>query len=234
MKIIPVIDLMAGKAVHARCGQRNSYQSLRTHLCADGDARALARFYASELGSDLIYIADLDAIEGRGLQIDLLKKIATEVPAAALWVDAGVKDRGDLPPLNAIRGVLPVIGSERLLDPILPTQTHAGGQSVLSLDFFDNKFLGPPALQDQSCLWPRQTILMDISRVGSARGPNFQRLARYRRLEASVQWFVAGGVKSAQDLASLREQGAAGVLLATSLHNGHITCADVAALAGKD
>lgn len=233
MKAIPVIDLLAGKAVHARGGQRHAYRPVQTRGCTDGDALSLAKYYTQEFGFDRLYIADLDAIEGRGHQLDLIQRLAAAVPTVALWVDAGVRCREDLAVLSGIPGVLPVIGSERLTDPTLPTKPDLTGLIVLSLDFARGRFLGPIPLQQQPKLWPQDTILMDISRVGSVQGPNLARLADHRRRAPSVRWFVAGGVRDALDLAALKKQGAAGVLLATSLHDGRITRAELATLADE-
>ncbi|WP_081616861.1 MULTISPECIES: HisA/HisF-related TIM barrel protein [unclassified Thioalkalivibrio] len=234
MKVIPVIDLLRGEAVHARRGHRDTYQPLRTPTCADGDALTLARYYTVVLGLDLIYIADLDAIQGRGSQAGLLHDIAAEISPATLWVDAGIRQHGDLEPLLSKPGILPVIGSENLVDTFYLADPESGRQTVLSLDFAEGQFLGPPTLEEQACFWTGETILMDISRVGTAHGPNLTRLSRYQRAAPSVGWFVAGGIRNARDLATLKKRGAAGALLATSLHNGQITHKEVAALVGSD
>lgn len=234
MKAIPVIDLLAGKAVHACGGHRHAYHPLQTHGCTDGDPLSLTKYYTQEFGFDRLYIADLDAIEQRGHQLNLIQRLAEAVPSVTFWVDAGVKGRADLAALVGIPGVVPVIGSERLMDPTLPAEPDLSGLIVLSLDFAKDRFLGPVELQDQPGLWPQETILMDISRVGGAQGPNHARLAEHRFRESSIQWFVAGGVRNARDLVTLKRQGAAGVLLATSLHDGQITRAAIAAVADKE
>lgn len=233
MKAIPVIDLLAGKAVHACGGQRHAYRPLQTKGCKDGDALSLARYYTQEFGADRLYIADLDRIEKRGHHLDLIQRMAEALPTVTLWVDAGVQHREDLAALWAIPGVLPIIGSERLVDPTLPNDPDLRGRTVLSLDFTKDGLVGPIALQRQPLLWSRETILMDISRVGGAQGPNLARLADHLRRGPSIRWFVAGGVRDARDLAALQEQGASGVLLATSLHDGRITRAEMAALAER-
>lgn len=230
MKAIPVIDLLAGKAVHARGGQRHAYRPLETRGCPDGDAVALAEYYVLEFGFDRLYVADLDAIQGHGHQFDLVERLAEVVPIGTIWVDAGVRHREDLANLGRIRGICPVIGSERLVDPALATRSGLDVPVILSLDFTKDGFLGPAALQQETLLWSRETILMDISRTGSSRGPNLARLAIHQRRAPSVQWFVAGGIRDAKDLAALQKHGAAGALLATSLHDGRITRAEIAAL----
>jgi hypothetical protein len=67
MRVVGVIDLKAGTAVHAVRGERESYRPVSSVIGGDdGDAVALARGFRSELGLDELYVADLDAIVGDG------------------------------------------------------------------------------------------------------------------------------------------------------------------------
>ena len=67
MRVVPVIDLKGGMAVHAVRGERERYRPVRSVITDDaGDPVALARAFASELGLDELYVADLDAIGGEG------------------------------------------------------------------------------------------------------------------------------------------------------------------------
>ena len=68
MRVIGVVDLLAGRAVHARAGCRGSYQPVRAVAGSPiepGDALALARAYVNRLGVTELYAADLDAILAR-------------------------------------------------------------------------------------------------------------------------------------------------------------------------
>lgn len=68
MRVIGVVDLLAGRAVHARAGQRDRYapvQAVAGLTIETGDALALARAYVHRLGLTELYVADLDAILGR-------------------------------------------------------------------------------------------------------------------------------------------------------------------------
>src|SRR5215207_9055025 len=66
MRIVGVIDIRDGRAVHARGGVRASYEPVRDVAGVDvrGDALALARVYVEQLGVPELYVADLDAITG--------------------------------------------------------------------------------------------------------------------------------------------------------------------------
>jgi phosphoribosylformimino-5-aminoimidazole carboxamide ribotide isomerase len=65
VQVIGVLDLQAGRAVHARGGARELYQPVRmvgSVPIAAGDPVALARAYVDDLGVTCLYAADLDAI----------------------------------------------------------------------------------------------------------------------------------------------------------------------------
>ena len=65
MRVVPVIDLKDGTAVHAVRGERERYRPVNSTLAGDdGDPLALARAFRSALGLDELYVADLDAIGG--------------------------------------------------------------------------------------------------------------------------------------------------------------------------
>ena len=68
MRIIGVIDILDGRAVHARAGNRSAYAPIEraAGVRIDGNVEALARVYVETLGVKELYVADLDAI-GRGV-----------------------------------------------------------------------------------------------------------------------------------------------------------------------
>jgi phosphoribosylformimino-5-aminoimidazole carboxamide ribotide isomerase len=59
------------------------------------------------------------------------------------------------------------------------------------------------------------------------------RLANIKSRAIGRQIYAAGGVRDANDLASLARAGISGALVATSLHDGKLTGAQIARLSGK-
>lgn len=222
MKLIPVIDLMAGCAVWARPGGRAAYAPLTTSLCPDGDTLTLARRFAEDFGADTIYVADLDAITGRGDNRILLRALASALPQLQLWVDAGLKGRASVEAFTSDWPGCPVLGSETLAETEA-LRAVAADSAVLSLDYRGNELLGPPDLVRQRGLWPRDLILMSLTRVGARRGPDLDLLAHLTALAPGHRLFAAGGVRDETDLQSLYDAGAAGVLLASALHEGRVS-----------
>src|SRR6187431_340627 len=90
LRIIGVIDLLGGQAVHAQGGCRRAYRPVETAAGApiDGDPVALARIYAERLRLDEVYVADLDAIAGGAEQDAPVRRIA--LSCARVWLDAGI------------------------------------------------------------------------------------------------------------------------------------------------
>src|SRR5262249_5179641 len=64
LRIIPVLDLKGGLAVHAIGGNRDHYRPLRTPLHADSQPLGVARGFRDVLHFRELYLADLDAIAG--------------------------------------------------------------------------------------------------------------------------------------------------------------------------
>jgi phosphoribosylformimino-5-aminoimidazole carboxamide ribotide isomerase len=146
-------------------------------------------------------------------------------PGLPLWIDAGIRDGQDLPEI-AERGT-PVLATETLSAAAAERLLAACPSAVLSLDFRGERLLGEPALLQRLQRWPAHVIAMNLARVGSALGPDLEQIAVLRRLAPRSRWYAAGGVRNGQDLRGCREAGAAGVLVASALHDGCITRADV-------
>ena len=131
MRVVGVIDLKGGAAVHAVRGERERYRPL-------GDPLALARRF----GLEELYVADLDAITGGAVQNEIIAALARE---ARVMVDAGASDPQRLLDLGVHRVV---VGTETLADAdaLLP-------DAVLSVDLRDGRTLSPdPRLADLPAL----------------------------------------------------------------------------------
>ena len=65
MRIIPVIDLAAKTVVHAVAGRRNQYRPIESKLCESTSPIDIAQAFRSRFGLTELYLADLDAIQGK-------------------------------------------------------------------------------------------------------------------------------------------------------------------------
>ena len=101
---------------------------------------------------------------------------------------------------------------------------------ILSLDYKDDRFLGPAGPAVSASLWPQRIIVMTLSRVGSRGGPDLDLSAPLARRAPAKKIFAAGGVRGGEDLLALADCGISGVLVATALHERRIGRAEIAAV----
>ena len=235
--IIPVLDLKDGLVVHARAGKhahagkRAEYRPLATPFGPPHDALAIARALLGITFSPILYIADLDAISGRGNNFELCRDLGDAFPGTTLWIDAGFSDVTDCAfwlPLGATL----VIGSETIasLEAWENIRASFGNNVVLSLDFDEQGLRGPPGVIANPALWPDRLILMSLGLVGREQGPDLQRLKSALACEGERAVYVAGGVGDLDDIKRVADLGARGVLAATALHAGTLTQKEIAAL----
>jgi HisA/HisF family protein len=238
--IIPVLDLKDGLVVHARAGKqahagkRAEYRPIATPFGPPHDAAAIARALLGITFSPALYIADLDAILGRGNNFDVCRELADAFPGTELWIDAGFQDVSDCAfwlPLGATL----VVGSETIasLEAWDNMRASFGTSLVLSLDFDEQGLRGPEALMTDPALWPARLILMSLGRVGTETGPDLARLRETLGQADGRAVYVAGGVAGLDDITQVMQAGARGVLAATALHSRAVTQKEIAALVGE-
>lgn len=229
MEVIPVIDLKDGAVVRARLGRREFYAPIETPLSATSAPADVVAGFLSVHPFQRIYVSDLDAIEGRGAHEEKLDELEARFPDVEFWIDPGIRDAGEARSwlLRRPRAEL-VLASETLSG--LATLEILKGETriILSLDFRGETLLGPEALLSAPHLWPARVIVMTLGRIGAHAGPDFA-LATSIRSAAAGQVYVAGGVRGAADLAALGRLGVDGALVASALHDGHLTGQEVAA-----
>ncbi len=225
-EVIPVIDLMGGLVVHARLGDRAHYRPIHSQLSASARIEDIVPALLGLHRFQRMYIADVDALLGRPRQLTTIDAVRKIAPGLTLWIDAGIRDGHDLAAV-AERGT-PVLASETLTAHAADQLFAACAHAVLSVDYRGQRLLGEPALLERLTRWPPDVIAMDLARVGSGRGPDLSHIAALRRLAPRARLYAAGGVRNALDLQRCREAGAAGVLVASALHDGRIKASDLA------
>ena len=220
MKIIPVVDLLAGVVVHANRGERDLYRPVVTVLCTDPSPTAVIDALLKLHPFNTFYIADLDALIGRGNQYQLIRQLAQRYPLVTFWVDQG----GAQSQLECTtKNCLSVFGSESMNKSYRSALIEQQERVILSLDFSAGELIGPQTLLTETDSWPETVILMNLSRVGAHQGPDLEQLAWFISHSPGRKFVAAGGVRGGEDLAQLESVGAKAVLIATALHEGRIT-----------
>jgi phosphoribosylformimino-5-aminoimidazole carboxamide ribotide isomerase len=237
VRVIPVIDILNGIAVHAIRGQRSEYKPLQSILTASVDPLQVAQAF-QKLGFSELYIADLDAIIACKMTFPALQKIATQT-GLRLMVDAGVTG------IERARHLLDscvnklIIGTETLqnmqfiqeavelfnADHVVVSLDLKGGKVITNKEF--NGPIEPFALLENfKKAGVKQIIVLDLSRVGSGKGVDTDFLKRII-IEGGLDVYVGGGVRNVEDLKKLNRLGIKGALVATALHNDLISIGDL-------
>lgn len=232
MEVIPVIDLKAGAVVRAFRGQRETYRPIVTPLAPGSAPEDVVAGFLALHPFRTIYVADLDAIEARGAQDGAIARLRRAFPAVSFWVDPGVRGLADARSWLSRHGEAHlVLGSESLQDFAPIESLPDRGRLVLSLDYRGDTLLGPKGLFDAVSIWPERVIVMTLARIGTHFGPDLDRLAIIARNAPGHRIFAAGGLRGAHDFEPLAKAGLSGVLVASALHEGRLTGADLAAAA---
>ena len=248
MQIIPVLDLSAGIAVHAQAGNRSRYTPLRSELVRDvvGDPVALLRAFHNLLGLHECYVADLDAIQGGALQRSLIRQLAEFHTgfAGALLVDAGTSRPGGALEVVSCGASEVVVGLETLeaftdLSDILRVLDPS--RVVFSLDLKLGNPILHPAMQEARGEAPNGVslaaqaidvgiatlLVLDLGRIGTGCGVDLGLLEALRRRFPDIRLLAGGGVLARRDLERMRDAGCDGALIASAIHTGKLTAADL-------
>ncbi len=237
LKIIPVIDVLNGAAVHAVRGKRDEYQPLKSILTASVDPLEVAVAFKT-LGFSELYLADLDAILNERRDLTVYSRIASRT-GLKLLVDAGVTDTQTAKALKSSGVTKIIIGTETLKTQgfIKEAVQQLGANNVIvSLDMKEGMVLTQPnyygandalkLLEEFRSMGVLDFVLLDLARVGSGEGVNVDFIKEALAiLEDSV--YVGGGIRDIADLLELKKLGISGVLLATALHTGKISVASL-------
>ena len=229
MQVIPVIDIRHGVVVRAVAGDRANYQPIVSPLFDGCDPRVAARGLMALYPFPVIYLADLDAIEGRTRNATLISALTQDHPGVEFWIDQSARVLSDVARLLALQNVSAVIGTET---NITPGEMHAllanlGQRIILSIDHRASGYIGDPGvLADPKC-WPNRLIAMTLASVGTAQGPDLATLRSITQRHPNGKVYAAGGIRTPSDLTSAKSVGASGALVSTALHAQTITASDL-------
>ncbi len=221
--IIPVIDLLDGQVVQARGGRRAEYAPVRSPLCSSSEPAAVVAAMLALHPFSVVYIADLGALLGRERHDAMVEKLRAEFPSIAFWLDSGGKEPKENRP-----GMRTIIGTETGINATaLGALTSSGVDFILSLDFNASGLIGDAEILARTECWPRDVIVMNLVNVGSAQGPAWPVVDNVMRRAANRNFYLAGGVRDTADLSLASARGLRGALVATALHTGKLTSADL-------
>ncbi|MBZ9571369.1 HisA/HisF family protein [Methanobrevibacter sp. TMH8] len=224
LEIIPVLDLMNFSAVSGKSGNRSTYTPLNSIFASNSDPVSIAKNLKIN-GAKQIYIADLDLIEKKGHNLDIIKMINTILP---VMLDSGIRN------FDSFKFYLDyaykLIVATETLDSI--EELHKifykfpKERIVISVDIKNNKLFSKNfdiSLNDfkkeLKIINPNEIILLDISKVGTKSGFNKDLIENF--LEFKDKIILGGGINK-EELANIDQAGIKKVLVGSALHNGDI------------
>ncbi|MGQ9719146.1 MAG: HisA/HisF-related TIM barrel protein [Nitrososphaerales archaeon] len=238
MRIIPVIDIMGGVVVHAKGGQRDHYQAVKSHLCETSNPIDVTLALKTKFGFRELYIADLDSIMRCDNNTSILRRIC-ELSSMKIMVDSGVNDVQKVRDLLQAGVEKVVVGTETLTSfRTLKSILEFVGEKrvIVSIDLKKGRVLSKNkeiARLSSRILAKRlesmgvmELIILDLFRVGSESGVDIE-LAREIVGSISIPIIMGGGVRNIADIISLRSIGISGVLVSTALHTLRIRKEDL-------
>lgn len=220
-RIIPVLDIKGGLAVHAVGGRRCEYAPLESPLLSSPEPLHFVERLASRFGFGLFYVADIDAIQGGGANWGVIDEIL-EKSAASFMLDAGFRRAEDVHLLDDRPRLVPIVGTETFETWDFPGNME---NAVISIDTYRGALLSPK-------------FGMTVEKIlSAARGARARRFI-YLRLDAvgagrfdpgelippcsGEEWIAGGGVRSREDLEALARMGYSAALVSTAIHEGKL------------
>ncbi|WP_425617719.1 HisA/HisF-related TIM barrel protein [Anatilimnocola sp. NA78] len=247
MRVIPVIDLKDGLVVRGVGGRRDDYRPITSQLTASQHPGAVATALQKTFGFAEIYVADLDAIMLDLPDITAWHEIAET--GFSLLLDAGVSNIEQAQSIWQVLAKLPgensrlVIGLEswQRLAELRSFARHSDWEPeriVFSLDLKQGQPITPDPEWKQAspieiadevvAAGINSLIVLDLADVGSGQGISTLPLVKVLRDRfPHLEVIAGGGVQGKSDLLKLSTAGGSAALVASALHDGRLTSADL-------
>lgn len=239
MLVIPAIDLMNGKVVRLLRGDPKSARSY-AHI---GDPVDFARMWEAE-GARMIHIVDLDAALGLGENINVIGEIIRStkvqiqvgggirsVERAGQLINAGASRivLGSLAfrSMESVRAILEMFGDERVVVAL----DHLNGRVMIDGWREPTKMMLREAAKTFSEMGVKFFLVTSIERDGMMAGPDIKSLSSI--LDLNINIIASGGVRSLDDIETLRDLGVYGVILGRALYEGSISLREALKAAKK-
>jgi len=230
---------MNGHVVQAIRGERSSYLPVKSILTSETKPLPVAQALLLETGCKEFYIADLDALQGRGDHGNEIRTLANDL-GAELWVDMGVTNPDSALKALELGDIHIILGSESLQDmqdlqqiqKIVPQERLLFSVDIVKGRVISKssvlKDLDPLAAIDMlSQKGLQRFILLTLDRVGTGGGLDLPLLKAVRDRFPDASLIAGGGARKLDDIKSLATLGIDGALVATALHRGWITGQDL-------
>lgn len=234
--IIPAIDLIGGKVVRLYQGD----YSRKTEYDADPQERF--DLYVNE-GAKFLHLVDLDGAKNTSKrQLGVISELIRNTPVP-VEIGGGIRTEKDVEDLLGIGAERVVVGSAAVKDPKMAKdwfRKFGAEHIVLALDInidpaTGKRFIAIKGWQENSAVTIEDLIkdfaevglkyvlCTDISRDGTLKGSNIELYRDLHNLFPHIDFLASGGIGSLDDVAAVRDSGAAGIIIGRSLLEGKFT-----------
>ena len=211
MNIIPAIDIKGGMVVRAMGGNRKYYQPVHISLNQSSDPIVFTRKIVQLYHPSVIYLADLDSLNNDGDNTNIIIELCNLFKNIIFWVDVGNRKIRSLEKNNIIH----VMCSECLKK--IKNINYIYKNHIYSYDYKDG-IIGFKYFQKLDSKYKNKIILMNMSDVGTSKGPDYKHIKRTCR-SSKKEYYVAGGISSVFDIIRLRNMKVNGVIVSSILFN---------------
>lgn len=226
MLVIPAIDILGGRCVRL---VRGDYSNPTVY--AEDPVDVAASF--ADAGAERIHVVDLDAARGSGENHALIEKIVRR-DDVKVQVAGGIRTEDHVERLLAAGALAVVMGTAAVREPRLLercARKHIGrvlaaldvrGDQASVRGWTESEPLRIGSLLARWDVLPLGgVILTSIERDGTLEGPDLKTLKRVRAMTGlPIQY--SGGIASVDEIRSVAQAGAAGVILGKALYEGRI------------
>ncbi|MBI5377577.1 MAG: 1-(5-phosphoribosyl)-5-[(5-phosphoribosylamino)methylideneamino]imidazole-4-carboxamide isomerase [Thaumarchaeota archaeon] len=235
MKVIPAIDLMDGKVVRLVKGDP------KNKTIYSNNPVEIAKKW-EKAGADRIHVVDLDATLGSGSNLQIIKKIASEV-SIPIHAAGGLRDEKTISDAVSFadkvvigtfafknRENMPEIISKFGKEKIIISADQQNGKIVIDgwrqstgIDLISG-------IEDFLKIGLSEFLLTSVDRDGTLQGPDIDSLSKACKIK-NTMIIASGGISNLDDTVAVKKCGAAGVILGKALYDGKISIEEVRAIA---
>ena len=231
MQIIPAVDIKGGKCVQLVQGEPGTEQ-----IVIEDPLKVAAKWVG--MGASILHIIDLDGAFGDKRNIEIIRKIITELNVP-VQVGGGIRTKEDAENLLKIGADRIILGTMAIENPEIVSelsQNYGKDRIIIALDSKDSKVVVKGWTEKTSKSAPEYGKIFEEHGAGGILFTNvdYEGLLRGFDTEPVIELLnsinipviYAGGVTSIDDIKKLSKTSVSGVVLGSALYKGTIKFED--------
>lgn len=221
------MDIKEGEVVSGNQGDRESYRPIKSGLVDSSNPRKVLHAFEENYMFDAVYIADIDSLQGKGNNFETVKQLS-EGFNKDIILDCGYTDYEgfDGEVISHVdKFIVPTESLKSLEELERLMEEHPESEFIVSIDLDETGFISEIGEKDVYSFLNEindvgidEVILLDISQVGTEKGPSEQVMEITEEVKEDFIIISGGGVSDEIHYQEFVNAGVEGVLVATALH----------------